>query len=472
MARTAPPPSPYKGLIPYTERDSVYFFGREKETRLIIANLFASPLTLLYGPSGVGKSSVLRAGVVSELANRPNVNVVIHSDWKTGPLARLKSLVGARAGLGENIDTSLSFGEFLGRAAQQGNARFMLILDQFEEYFLYHPLEDEFTAQFARAVMQAGLPVSFLISIREDSLAKMDRFEGRIPILFDNYLRLDHLDEAAARNAIEKPLGKFNEMDRAGQAPIRIEADLTSEIIRQLKTGHVSLNQKLLGRFEPQGTAGHIETPYLQLVLTRLWAYEMASRSTALRLSSLNTLGGAAKIVRTHLDGVMSRLSSDHQMLSAQVFQFLVTPSGTKIALSAGDLASFVDAPAGVVKALLQRLAEPDVRLLRTVETSDKAGVSYEIFHDVLAAPILDWRERWLTRNRWTRRSLWLAVILAVVTGFVLLGASLLQTLFSNTVAQDLTDPSILTCLVPLVILCLVFSAIGFFAGINWARTK
>ena len=44
--------SPYKGLTPYDERDAPYFFGREKETRLIAASL--------YGASGVGKSSVLR----------------------------------------------------------------------------------------------------------------------------------------------------------------------------------------------------------------------------------------------------------------------------------------------------------------------------------------------------------------------------------------------------------------------------
>ena len=105
--------SPYQGLIPYTERDAGYFFGREKETRLIIANLFASPLTLLYGASGVGKSSVLRAGVASDLTRRPNLKVVVQSDWKNSPLRRLKALAGAQLGLGENVETNLPLGEFL-----------------------------------------------------------------------------------------------------------------------------------------------------------------------------------------------------------------------------------------------------------------------------------------------------------------------------------------------------------------------
>ena len=58
---------PYKGLMPYDEADAPFFFGREAEAEIISANLMASRLTLLYGPSGVGKSSVLRAGVVRRL---------------------------------------------------------------------------------------------------------------------------------------------------------------------------------------------------------------------------------------------------------------------------------------------------------------------------------------------------------------------------------------------------------------------
>jgi hypothetical protein len=52
---------------------------------------------------------------------------------------------------------------------------------------------------------RADLRISFLISIREDVLAKLDAFKGRIPNLFDNYLRIEHLDRDA-RQAIEMPL--------------------------------------------------------------------------------------------------------------------------------------------------------------------------------------------------------------------------------------------------------------------------
>ena len=54
--------SPFRGLSPFgdSELDSLLFFGRERESEVIAANLMAAKLTLLYGPSGVGKTSAAR----------------------------------------------------------------------------------------------------------------------------------------------------------------------------------------------------------------------------------------------------------------------------------------------------------------------------------------------------------------------------------------------------------------------------
>ena len=64
------PRSPYKGLAAFgdSELDALLFFGREREREAIVANLLASRLTVLYGPSGVGKSSLLSAGVAQRAA--------------------------------------------------------------------------------------------------------------------------------------------------------------------------------------------------------------------------------------------------------------------------------------------------------------------------------------------------------------------------------------------------------------------
>ena len=63
---------PYKGLAASRtpSATSRFFFGREREREVICANLMASKLTVLYGETGVGKSSVLRAGVAQTLRAR------------------------------------------------------------------------------------------------------------------------------------------------------------------------------------------------------------------------------------------------------------------------------------------------------------------------------------------------------------------------------------------------------------------
>jgi len=85
--------SPYQGLTPFDERDKAYFFGREKDARLIAADLFASAVSILYGASGVGKSSVLRAGVVPLLRPREDLTVVVFNTWQSEPVAPLKSAI-------------------------------------------------------------------------------------------------------------------------------------------------------------------------------------------------------------------------------------------------------------------------------------------------------------------------------------------------------------------------------------------
>ncbi|MGH9901865.1 MAG: hypothetical protein ACRD68_08655, partial [Pyrinomonadaceae bacterium] len=394
-----------QGLIPYDEKDAPFFFGREKETRLIAANLFASPLTLLYGPSGVGKSSVLRAGVAHHLRRRGDLLVVVFNAWHGRPLEDIKTAVAkvappaGRKKLKVTRDSPLA--EYLGAHAAQLGRRLMIILDQFEEYFLYHSQDDAFAVEFQHAVMRADSPVSFLVSLREDALARLDRFKGRIPILFDNYLRIDHLDRAAGRAAVEKPVEKYNRRPGAKGRPVSVEPALVEAVLDQVATGQVNIGGAGQGVVKDGATAARIETPYLQLVLTRLWEEEKRKGSRRLRLKTLDGLGGAEKIVRTHLDTAMDALSTDKQTVAAAVFHYLVTPSGTKISHTVSDLAEYAKVPQKQLATVLEALLGGEVRILRGVAPppDQPDAPRYEIFHDVLAAAILDWRSRYVKKQ-------------------------------------------------------------------------
>lgn len=395
--------SPYQGLIPYTEADASFFFGREKETRLIIANLFGSPLTLLYGATGVGKSSVLHAGVAHQLRNRKDLLVVVFNSWQANPLSDLKTAIAdaagdVKAGAVTEPD-SIALADFLVNYSAKANRRLMIILDQFEEYFLYHPQDDEFAAEFPRAVMQSEAPVTFLISIREDFYARLDRFEGRIPSLYDNYLRIEHLDRKAAQVAIEEPIAEYNRVYRTARKPFDVEPELVEAVLKQVEAGRVVIGEAGRGVIElttsPEEEDAQIETPFLQLVMTRLWDEELLKDSRDLKLATLNRLGGAESIVRTHLDKVMDKLLPKEQDTAVIIFRYLVTPSGTKIAYTTSDLAAIAEADRAEVEKVMTKLSQGQVRVFRPVDSSTRPGETrYEIFHDVLAPAILDWRTR------------------------------------------------------------------------------
>ena len=83
------------------------------------------------------------------------------------------------------------------RAWTEHVRRLLVVLDQFEDYFLYHPAEDgedTFAVQFPQIVNEPNLRVNFIVSFREDAWASLDRFKGRIPDLFANYVRIEHLN--------------------------------------------------------------------------------------------------------------------------------------------------------------------------------------------------------------------------------------------------------------------------------------
>ena len=378
------PESPYKGLNAFddSDLDALLFFGREREREIVVANLIASRLTVLYGPSGVGKSSLLRAAVARSLRELPEEPlVVVFSSWSEDPSVALAEAVAEAGGASTNGSAGTALEQ-----AQRGRDVY-LVLDQAEEYFLYHA-DDGGPGSFAEtlpALLASPLRINVLVSLREDSLAKLDRFTGRIPGLFSNTLRLDRLDRQSARAAIVRPVERYAEL--TGVA-VSVEPGLVERVLDEVGAGQIELALGGLGAVETADNGARIEAPYLQLVMQRIWDEERAVGSDVLRANTLERLGGAQHIVEEHLAGAMAELTSDQKDVAARLFNHLVTPSGTKIAHDVSDLADFAGVPAAAVLPVLDRLSER--RILRSVE--EGGHVRYEIFHDVLAEPVLAWR--------------------------------------------------------------------------------
>jgi WD40 repeat protein len=481
---SALPPSPYKGLVPFTETeaDARFFFGRDRERRIITANLRTSRLTLLYGPSGVGKSSLINAGVVYHLRQRAITKtaregqlvaalagggepsprapapravavghrkepvVVVFTAWD-GDL--LKSLKGAIfAGLKasgyavlEEDEASLrelSLTEMLeGLLSLASRVELLIILDGFEEYFVYHADDAAgalFADEFSHAVVNLRSRANFLISIREDWLARLDRFKGHIPSLFENSIRIDHLDEDAARQAIVKPIERYNELARESgderQAVldkdfVELALDQLSRLVEPDDAGLAETSQNP----DEKPRAPRIQAAALQIVLQHLWEKVKDDPQPALGPELLPKPDTARGIYESHLDKALNHLRRGEKKLAANFFRFLVAPSGTKYAVTAEGLADSSGRAPEEIRRVLEKLSEPDVRILNRVAPSPTQSKQprYELTSDVLAAPILRWAKEVRDKRR-RAQTLWLTVAGALISMAILvLGGALVR---------------------------------------------
>ena len=257
MPRTSRPSHPYVGLVPYGEEDAAFFFGRDEEKRIVAGNLRASRLTLLYGASGVGKTSLLRAGVVHDLRThelaearprdeRAPFAVCVFSAWRDDPLPALMEAIRAAAVDGARRDGARAVAA--GRRRRRDAAR----LDRAGAHAARRPrpvrgLLPLPPGRGRRGHLRGRVPrdrqrartcsVHFLLSIREDALAKLDRFKGSIPRLFANYVRVEHLNRAAARHAIEGPVDEWNRRLPPQEPRYALEPALVEAVIDAAATG-------------------------------------------------------------------------------------------------------------------------------------------------------------------------------------------------------------------------------------------
>jgi WD40 repeat protein len=368
------PDSPYKGLAAFedSELDALLFFGRKREVAAVAANVLASRLTVLYGPSGVGKSSLLGAGVARRLRELSGAPVVFHDQWAEDPATRLIESVHAECG---DLGATAGLVDTVAAAAQRGG-ELHLLLDQFEEYLLYHGVEGPLSDALPELLRRPGLRVNVLLALRDDTLAELDEFAGRVPELFGNLLRLDRLDREAGRAAILGPLSRYSE--------------LTGEEF----TAEDALVEAVL---EEASTETGVEAPYLQLVLERLWERERALDSRELRLGTFHEIGGAGAVVREHVRGALDRLPLVEQEAAARVVRQLVTPSGRKLSHEPADLAEYADVEPEQLRRLLETLGRE--RIVRGVNGSPGLPTRYEIFHDVLGPSILAWQSEHQVRR-------------------------------------------------------------------------
>ncbi len=418
--------SPYVGLVPYLEEHAAYFFGREAETRIVSQNLRATRVTVLYGESGSGKSSLLRAGVAhqlrtmmeSELKRFGNARFVpiVANSWRADPVAYLVQQTEAalRAVTGKSVPPGASERAAIDRQLEDCARRYgfggdlLFILDQFEEFFQYaqqpalQDAAEAFTEQLPALLGREDLRIRVLIAMREDCLASLDRFKGRIPRLFDNLLRVKHLTAAQAQEAIVRPLARLKQDTGGAGGPTDLDPadpELARWVVSEIAGAQGEASD---------GGGDQVKAPYLQLVMTRWWETERDLKSPVLRRTTLrDKLGGVKRIADTHFAETIKGLNAAQRRLAARMFEVMVTPSGRKMALSVSELPGSDRDPArtrAVIDALYKK------RILAALPPPPGGSPDdpcFEFAHDNLARAALEWRKDYeRTRRQWKNRAL------------------------------------------------------------------
>jgi len=445
------PSSPYTGLRPFAERDAEIFFGREKETRVVTANLRTRKLTLLYGPTGVGKSSLLGAGVLNHLKSLnkeaapvdiaragvpPNARInlaggfpdadeydtpvvaLIFTDWIAEPLQSLQQAI--LTALQQSLPKvftdeknqelrGLGLAKMLKEIAALRDVELLIILDQFERYFVYRPIEDEnsskFDDEFCLAVSSRDVHASFLISIREDWLARLDRFKGRISNLFETAIRVNHLDRESAKAAITKPIERYNELlaEHRGEPGFdrpKVEIDeeaFVPELLNQLQnldeTNHLPSGASFANK-QLEDKQRRIQASNLQIVLRNLWEKIKDDPVPTLGFDLVRNPDTAKQIIQSNLERTLEQLSPEETSLAADLFRFMVTTSGAKLAETADGLANQTGRSPEETEVLLNKLCGRKFRILSEVQPppdQSRHNLRYELTSDTLANPIREW---------------------------------------------------------------------------------
>jgi WD40 repeat protein len=357
--------SPFKFLDSFTKEDKDIYFGREREAEEVYTRIFQSKLLLVYGLSGTGKSSLIQCG----LANRLN-----DSDWLPISVRRAEDIM---ASLWRNIQKHGLSGEAELKGAPDSRSvrkalrslyldqfkPIYLIFDQFEELFIFGT--DEERSQFVNLVadvLASDLQCRFIFVIREEYLASLTEFEGDLPELFSNRIRIEKMTRAQAKAVIEGP---------CHVAGISLEDGFA---------------EALLQRISPE--RNEVELTYLQVYLDRLWRLASAKgEQRAFTLAMLDSAGSITDLLGSFLEEQVAQMPDPQHALA--MLKAFVSTRGTKRQNTVEEAQAHArtlgtDISEDEVLALTERFVS--LRILRDKDDNGR----YELRHDALAAKIFE----------------------------------------------------------------------------------
>lgn len=394
---------PWLGLLPFKEEHSGFFFGRDGEIREILQRIRDNTLTILFGQSGLGKSSLIGAGVVPSLADRGFRAIHLRLEYLPGspPLLEqtrqaLRKLLPAAAWPDDAADITLwELFHRSPRLAYPDGKIPVLIFDQFEEIFTLGrqggrgdeaeewlsqiadlvqnrppaALEDRFAEnrKLARDYDFSDAAFRIVLALREDYLSHLEAWKPRLPLLMQNRMALGLLDGPQALQAVLGPAS-------LGGTPL-VSREVAADIVRTVAD------------VPPHTPIAAIRAvpPLLSLLCEQLNEARLAAGATEIAASLVQDR--SADILQTFYEESFTAFPPQERPAIRRIIEDppMVTEGGFRNSLVREDAekelaANGVADPKAVFDTLIQR---------RLITAEDKAGLQrLEITHDVLV-PLL-----------------------------------------------------------------------------------
>jgi WD40 repeat protein/energy-coupling factor transporter ATP-binding protein EcfA2 len=380
---------PYKGLDAFAEEDAELFFGREQLVDDLLSRVTESRTVFITGPSGSGKSSLVRAGLIPAL--KSGAIQTLHSErWlvetmKPGrdPIAELGRVASGLAGTlsaGEEIRTKglgdetvlAQWCEIALKDSPQKRA--VIFIDQFEEVFTQIAKEEQrlaFLNLLTHAAMTENGRIILLFAMRSDFVSNCATYSELNTLLNQQFIQIGAMQPAELVSAIAQP---------ALRVGLRIDPDLIAQIINDM-----------------QGEPGAL--PLMQFALKDLFdSQQQMGGMIALTLNDYLQQGGIRKSLERHADNAFAKLSENEQVLAHSIFARLIEIGrGTQDTRRTALFDELIPANTSTVdvETIVQKLA--DARLITTDEQAGKDTVT--ISHEKLI-DAWPWLKRLVNENR------------------------------------------------------------------------
>ncbi len=356
-----PTGNPYRGLRPFDAEHRALFFGRDADVQAVLERLRSDSLVVVAGDSGVGKSSLCRAGVLP---------LVIDGGLEAGQGWSVVRLVPGRDPVGHlaaafspvlHIDVEAlrawmhSEPAALARAFQRARMEqpalaLLVFIDQSEELISLAGTDE--AARFATCcgvALGASPYLRWLMTVRGDMVTRLAFLPGLGQELQSSLFILRPLSPERLREAVVGPARAFG-----------VAFDSEEMVDALVKAGQ-----------PPNGSL-----PLLQFALSELWDARDVARAR-ISASALDVVGGVSGALARHADGVLSQLLPNQRTEARRILLSLVGSDATRTRRTAEELGLQDESAARALGALV---------VGRLVVARDRAGtIEYELAHEALA---------------------------------------------------------------------------------------